>query len=110
MSVNSERSFLEKCFTLFDILKEVRFEPTVDGHNNYSNRVKLLYKRDGKSSLFIIEFTPSCLEVYGQEEVHSELINTITKALSGAQHQQYNTRTHYWSGKVINNYFLRDKD
>ncbi len=98
----SNSYFLERLNNLFGNLElEIT---SVTPIRNKNSRVNLSYNKGENLSLFILEFSPSCLEVYGAEDVPSELINTITQAISGAQYQQYNPRTHYWSGKVIDDY------
>ncbi len=108
MSVKSELSFFEKLFLLFDQLKEVRLLPLINNHDYTSNKINLCYDEGGKSSSFIIEYSPSCLEMYGTEQVPPELVDALSHALSGAKHQQYNLCTHYWSGKVIDDYFFQN--
>lgn len=73
-----------------------------------SGRVSFSYGTPPVS--FNAHYSSSCLEVYGKEQVPLELTDALTQALSGAQHQQYNPRTHYWSGKAIDDYFLIDKE
>ncbi len=108
MSVNSEISFFEKCSILFNQINGVRIVPIANNHNYSLNKINLCYGGDEDSSSFVIEYSTCCLELYGTEQVPSELVDALTKALPGAQYQQYNLRTHYWSGKAIDDYFLNE--
>ncbi len=100
----SNSSFLERLNYLFDHFSELKIAHLTPARNN-TQRVDLFYNKERNSPHFILEYSHSCLEVYGTEQVPSELVDALTQALPGAKYQQYNPRTHYWSGKMIDDYF-----
>ncbi len=105
MSVESESLLFRKCSTLFSGLEGVRIVPIANSHNYSLSKINLCYERSEDGSSFIIEYSLCCLELYGTEEVPSELVDALTKALPRAHYLPYNPRTHYWSGKAIDDYF-----
>lgn len=92
--------------TLFESFTGVQEISPASGENSYFQRITFVY---GSERLpLTAEYSSACLEVYSRKDVPPELIRELTATLSGAKYERYNSRTHYWSGKVIDDFFRRD--
>lgn len=102
-NISGSISLLDRINFLLDHFPEREIVSLTSDNN--PQRINLYYNNEGHSSHFILEYSPSCLEVYGIEEVPPYLVDALSQALPGAKYERYNPRTHYWSGKAIDDYF-----